>query len=693
MGEQTDSQTRGWWDGEMFRLLTKLDQTQLEDFFLHRYEPTPIFNPWGARSGYFPGSSERTARFALSAISKSSTPRLKNFRTTIDTVKIVVKEHENQKPNSPESKFAMLSRLRNLVRGSGLSWLDSVVAILDSAFERPPIWGTGGNEGSGSYTTAFLAAVIECILSDRWQASLSCSLWRTRPTRQSWDGSFFDQDHQKLGEVKGPFRQFLPGAKSTPWDLLLTFEGVLAVESGLTKRADVGDKKFLSSPFSFAPLGAGTGASSPRDEIEENQGRKKLGRGEQWFPLWSSPSTYREIRHLFREGRCSIGRRGARTPIDAAQAIRRLGSTSGITTFLRYGYLQRLNLTTHFAVPLGSLRVTESVKASLIDDLSGWWERVHKLILQKNLPEKLIHTERRLSEAIFSALTHDNHPKRWQAVLRAAVAVESLQATGTAINVGPIPELRPEWIHAIDDGSPEVRLALALGSAHAYDQEGARDTVRHHWLPLKAGGRRFLAEENRLVRDPRVVMFGRDTLRDLSALVQRRLIESSQRGQRRSRLLCAPGCGADLADLAQFVDNLLDIDKIFELARALMAVRWQQWDRSRRPGAQGSFAHPVEGWLAIRLCCLPWPLYDDRDIPADQRIVRLLSGGKSSQAIDLAISRLRIVSLRPPLTAGWTDTKSSLLWAAALAFPISKRSARRAANILDPSIQRKEVTK
>ena len=96
---------------------------------------------------------------------------------------------------------------------------------------------------------------------------------------------------------------------------------------------------------------------------------------------------------------------------------------------------------------------------------------------------------------------------------------------------------------------------------------------------------------------------------------------------------------------------------------------------------------PEETWLAVRLACLPWPLTRDKDIPADPRIVRLLTSGDASRAIEIACARLRSVGIRPPLQAGVTDPASARLWAAALAFPINRGSALRAAAILDPSMK------
>lgn len=694
VGEQADTQARGWWDGERFCLMTKLSKGELEAFFLERYEPTPIFNPWGGRSGYYAGSPEKTARNALAVIEESTSDRLSNFRAAICLIRTAIQEGGGDKPDSEASKTTMISRIRLRLRGAGSDWLDTVLADLGSSYRGPAILGTGGNEGSGSYTAAFLAAVVECVVRKTWNSAIASSLWSDGSDRDSWDGSFQPPTKDgvkkpKKEAVAGPFRQFLPGGDGSPWDLLLAFEGAIVIQSGVARRSNTDQHRFMTSPFYFAPLGMGAGSSSEMDEYVLNKGRKNPGRGEQWFPLWSTPSTFAEIQRLFREGRCSAGRRAAKNPLDAARAICGLGASRGISSFLRYGYLQRDNLATHFAVPLGRIQVRENSTARLVDDLSGWLDRVHRLARKKNAPARLGLAHRRLADAVFAALTHDYTPDRWQAILLAAADIEALQATGTAIDAGPIPSLRPEWGAAVDDGSAEVRLALALGSGAAgYTQEGRPiDPIRSHWLPLERGARRFKTAEKRLVNDPRVVAAGRDPIRDLSALVERRLIESVMKGQRRSKLVAAAGCGARLEDIARLLNGSLDLDKLIGLARAFMAIRWDQWSRDHWLSSQQSAEVPEECWLAVRLACLPWPLTRDKDIPADSRVVRLLSGAEGSRAIEIARARLRSVGIRPPMQAGVTGPASARLWAAALAFPITRGSALRAAAILDPSMK------
>jgi CRISPR-associated protein Csx17 len=279
-------------------------------------------------------------------------------------------------------------------------------------------------------------------------------------------------------------------------------------------------------------------------------------------------------------------------------------------------------------------------------------------------------------------------PQRWQAILLAAAEIDALQATGTGFKAGVLYGLKPEWVKAVHDGTPEFRLALALGSAAAsYFQGQPRDPVRHHFLPLQEKNpRRFKTAENTLIRDPRVVASGRDPLRDLAAIVERRLIEATQQGQRRSRLVAAAGCGARLDDLARFLSGTVDVDRLFGLARAFMAIRWNQWSPEHLPPSTPLTEMPEESWLALRLCCLPFAIDEMHDIPADERIVRLLISGDAVRALGIARQRLRSVGIRPPLYAGVTDPATARRWAAALAFPIHRIAAQYAAAILDPSL-------
>jgi CRISPR-associated protein Csx17 len=182
-------------------------------------------------------------------------------------------------------------------------------------------------------------------------------------------------------------------------------------------------------------------------------------------------------------------------------------------------------------------------------------------------------------------------------------------------------------------------------------------------------------------------MMGRDAVADCAAIVERRMIEAGMQGQRRLPLVAAPGCGARLSDLASLLAGNVDLDRVVDLARALMAVRWDLWAGAPREGVVTAGDMPPEGWLALRLTCLPWPLPPDRKIPAERGIVQRLLSGDSAGAISVALARLRSVGVRPPLQAGVTDGQSARLWAAALVFPIDSGAAFRAAAALDPRLK------
>lgn len=668
LAEQKDDDVRGWWEDEHFCLLTALDRDEIQQFLLEDYAPTPAFNPWGARSGFYPGSSESTARSALLKLESSDSPRLAALRAAIRDVRLAIECAGGRKPETDETKTSLIGDIRRRVRGSSSDWLDAVMALVGEDYRTPALMGTGGNEGSGSYTSNYLAAVVDCLLDRSCDHSLGLFASSTRNQVEAipsyaWGGSFL---------------QLLPDREGSAWDLLLAIEGAVLFRSAVVVRSSAQRSmdRFLSSPFYFAPHALGSGSGAPIDEFSLNKGRRNAGRGEQWFPIWQRPARLPEIKVLLAEGRCSVGQRRASRPLDAARAIGRLGVATGVTSFVRYGYLQRNNQATHLAVPLGRVLVSQRGRAQLIDDLAPWLDRLHRHARGKGAPERLSMVERGLADAAFAALTHDDSPDRWQSILLAAVAVEKVQATGSGIEAGPIPPLGPEWLAATADGSPTWRLARALGSAAAgYDRRGRpHDSVRRHWLPLAPGARRFHLHEGQLARDPGVVATGRDAIADLAALVERRLIEAAQEGSRQLSLAAARGCDAHPADLALLLAGEVNVAHLSALARAFMAIRWERWRPSHsEPVPKGSW--PDEAWMALRLAHLPWPLEDGRVIRTDETIVRRLRAGDGAAAVDAALQRLRAAGLHPPLYGACSDPATARLWAAALALPVSRASA------------------
>jgi CRISPR-associated protein Csx17 len=686
VAEQADPQARGWWEVDQFRLATQLDRKELETFFLTRYEPTPIFNPWGARSGFYSRSSEKSARSVLTAIEKTSDPRFSSYKLTVETVRHVIGDAVGGvKPKDDDIERLILA-LRNTVRGKSYMWIDSVAAVVKAESEKgiafPALFGTGGSEGSGSYTSAYMAAIEQCLLLHKWDHAISGAMFGDNAVPGcDWD--------QSMG-------QFMPSGAATPWDLLFAFEGACVVRSAVTSRGTTANNpRWVSSPFFVAPTSHGYVSGAELDEYALNKGKRMPGRGEQWFPLWNQPMLCDEMSQMFVEGRAVTKRSTANDGWSMVRAVSSLGVRRGIREFVRFGYQQRNNLATHFAVPLGRFRVPDrnSPRLSCLDDLDAWLPRLRHWARDNNAPSRLKLAERRLADALFAVVQHPDEPNRWQSVLLALAEVEAVQVTGSGYRTGPVPKLRPEWVEAANDDTAEFRLALSFAlQARAFSRDTGMplDPIRRHWLPLDQDKPWKFAttgtgSQTRLQTGSDAVIQGRRGIDDAVAMVGRRMIEGAQRGERRLPLQAATRAAAHPTDLGALIAGAVDMDRTLALGRALMAldrVLWpQQFISLSRPQHT---EWPDDAWFAIRLAMLPWPLPDGRRIGVDPAILRRLESGDAATAVELALRRLRAAGIHPTVRVASISPETARLWAAALAFPISQHTATAFVRRLDP---------
>lgn len=670
VAEQLDPRARGWWQGERFVLASEKTEEELVRFFLESYAPTPMFNPWGARSGFYSGSSESTSRQMLERIVSSGAARFSEFAgAAAATRDVLAAVTRGKKPEDEEGggKTEVVLALKANLRRSSAEWLAAVVAVVDASnkgLQQPALLGTGGSEGSGSYTAAYMKALNECLLDRRWDTALGQALYGNVPApNQEWSESF---------------GQFLPSGVGSPWDLLLAFEGACTLRSSVVKRSEAAGDRWVSSPFFVSPSGAGAPSAARLDEFALNKGKELPGRGEQWFPLWSAPATAEDVSHLFRDGRALAGRTRPDSTLSMAKAIAQRGVARGIRQFVRYGYLQRNNLATHFAVPLGRFIVPDHLEPSLacLDDLDMWLRRLRREARSDKAPARLVVAERRLSDALLSVTQHADEPARWQFALLRMADIEAMQIHGAGSKAGPIPKLRPAWARVADDGSAEIRLALAFALQRVQGPDGRQaHGMRRHWR----------ASDEPSDRNARV-MQARDGVEDAIAVVARQLLEAQGTGLRRLSLV--PGCGvaASLHDLARLVAGQVDLDRCLALSRAFMALDAAACRRQPPSvGAAPPADWPDDAWIAIRLAMLPWPLPEGRDPGCDPAILRRLQSGDAVGAVELAARRLCVAGVHCPVSAVLADAGLAARYAAALAFPITRRTAARLAERLHPS--------
>lgn len=724
VAEQADPQARGWWEGERFCLTSTLDRQQLLSFFLNDYSPTSFASPWNRGSGFYATKDGMVAAFEGSTATRFDRTRegiaasrnLLGDLTAADQKVRAIKEQTKIKGLSklqrkklrddPEYKKQLaeaerrfgklkkelLPQIRRTWRGSHLEWMGAAV-VLNSEGEPkyPSLLGTGGTDGNLDFTYNFLAR-----LSELFDPSANMGPPRV-DTEKRFTAAIWGNvaDGYEGGNAVG---QFLPGmaggANSSNGpdaesllnsaDFVLMMEGCVLFSANATRRMDAAGQSRAAAPFAVSAQSAGYMSASDSDE--------KNRRGEQWMPLWSNPVTLGELRRLLSEGRAQVGTRQVKEPLDLARAVAGLGIARGIGAFQRFGYIERNGQST-LAVPLGRFRVPDFAqpRLSCLDDLEAWLTRLRRVARDANAPSRLRDVERRLSDSLFCLVESTNDAARWCNGLLLMQEVEGIMATGSGFRAGPVPPLRPEWVAAADDGSPEFRLAVscALQRWGQKSHNPAADTVRRHWLPLAKG--RFRTSgglgQARLQVTPEVVMHGRDGMADAIALVERRLVEAEQEGERRLPLSAANHAGATASDLALLVAGSVDLDRAMALARAFMAVdRWKWFQLPQKLSAPEGVDYPDDSWLVIRLAMLPYPLPDGRCIGTDPAILRRLGSGDASAALVLANQRLRAAGINATVRTAAVTTQTARLWAAALAFPISKHTAADFLRRIDPHV-------
>ena len=724
VSEQADHEARAWWEEDRFRLATGLGQDELLQFFLAQYSPTPMLAPWNGASGFFKTWDKNNKRFrnsrnfdTVQQIRQTTDPRWAPFRAAlveatnaIDDVTSptnVAKLTDNERgkllliPNDGGSVTQAAHKDRDKLRIQATMqrvlsrepFYRSAIIDVGDKCAYPSIWGSGGNDGAMDFSARYMQNLLLVIDTDRHRSGeLLLSALAGNNVKSLLKGS------------AGKVGQFLPGGAGgansiqgygdqndtllNPWDFVLMLEGAVCLTSHVSRQSGSGSSA-AAAPFAVRAHGVAYSSSSVDDES---------ARGEQWMPLWSRPSTQAELRRLLAEGRAQLGARSVREPLDLARAVQRLGTARGIRAFQRYGYIER-NGQSNLAVPLGRFEVAERPSGHLacLDDLDSWLRRLRREARNPNAPKHLGATEKRLADALFAVSARSDDKGLWQGVLLRLADVEQTMAQGSGFGAGPVPPLRPEWATASDDGTAEFRLARAF----ALQARGFRgidrtpvDPIRRHWLPLDEG--RFATTGTgsaaKLDNPPAVVAHGQRGVADAIALVERRLVEGAQRGERHLPLRAAPGAAAGMADIAQLVAGNVDLDRTLALSRALMAMnRAARADDSIRIEAppEEDMDWPDDAWLAIRLCALPWPLPTpngfELDMGTDPTLVRLLAAGNGGAAFELAARRLGAAGVRCTVRVAAASPDTTRLWAAALAFPITQSTARRLLRRLDPN--------
>ncbi|MBL8716430.1 MAG: type I-U CRISPR-associated protein Csx17 [Myxococcales bacterium] len=715
VSEQRDPEARGFWKDEAFWLATKLSREALLTFFLDEYAPTPILSPWNGGSGFYfreekskdkdpsTGKLMKTgvrnaptaATRALEQLLGSTSPRFAKYADCARIAKLLLSERGFESAPGEFEKAALIAAFRSRVLASGLVWVDASVTSMGDEFSCAPMTGSGGNDGNEDFSKNFLVRVLgllESGASNRRSLLEQCLFGgAVAGAHDVAAGQFSPGGNAGVNAGAG----FEGSAVSNGWDYVFAIEGSILFAGAASRRLE---SCASGAAFPFAvrvdPVGYGSAADADRDD----------SRAEIWLPLWERASSHAEASALLAEGRARLDRADAQRTTEVARAVAALGTSRGVTAFERTAFFTR-NGNMHYSVAVGRWPVSSQPHEQLLDDVERWVSQLRKFSRDRFAPKSVTAAARRIDEAMLAVCRAGGDARRWQALLLALGRAEQAllgspqKAADPIRQLAPLPPLRPAWLLAIDDGSAELRLAIALASQDVVLRDHGAPVslnVRAHWMPVdrsraprfahaSRGAARFATDGGGLASDPDVVCGGDDLERDCIRLVRRRVQLAPGLAARGLGLLGARGAEASLGDVAAFLAGQVDDARVLALARPLMAIQWWEHELPSLTAAVGAATDVLDAAYAVaRLAHLSSPLSrgEPLTIPLDPEPVARFAAGDLAGALEVCLRRLRASGLRPLVRHLVGDARAARRLAASLAFPIRPTDLRRCADFV-----------
>ncbi|WP_298274831.1 hypothetical protein [Ferroplasma sp.] len=156
LGKKYDEVKAYWKDDILHLSLPFNSYDEITDFFLDKYEPTPIVSPWNNGSGF---KNPKRELDNLKNYDKNDAhyPRLKNYINVIMKAESIVKSREINKNLTDKEKKSEIVRLcRNSLPEETVKWIDAALILDNDCVSKfTQILTTGGNEGNLDYSILF----------------------------------------------------------------------------------------------------------------------------------------------------------------------------------------------------------------------------------------------------------------------------------------------------------------------------------------------------------------------------------------------------------------------------------------------------------------------------------------------------------------------------------------------------------
>ena len=671
--------TRAAWRNESLLLQTPLTRGEMEQFFLHDYQPTPVMAPWNGGSGFY--FQERKSKDKDSTTNKklklgirdqptaatktvdsilaSKSARLMSYRKALTLGRVIIKQYDLvESPDNGKPKDDLVRSLRGILPDNCLEWLDASLLVAGESTQFPPLLGTGGNDGNLDFTSNFMQRLIDVIGTTEESLPPQSADW----LRMSLFGK------PAPGLVARNIGQFSPGqaggpnatvgfdadAIINPWDFVLMIEGVLLFAAAAVRRNADDPYGVLSYPFTVRAVGAGAGNIASDDRDGKKSGKKLIARGELWMPLWNKPTSYVEIRALLSEGRVALGRKPARDALDFIRAIHHLGGYRGVRGFQRYSLLKRSG-DSYLAIPSGRIEIADEPPVNLLDELdqNNWLEKFRGFAQGEKNANRFQALRRRLENAFFDFSGKESSPTETQAILTLLGEIQSALASSNKVreSVNPLPRLSEQWVQHANDHTPAFRIALALAGLRGNDTLPL--PLRAQLFPAHPLNNKWIEEANKDAKDAyRGIRICTGTAGSLPHLLRElldRRLWLAEKLEMKDKPLGSPA-GATLEDIVAFLQNDNMDQRIAALLPGLSLCNIPKEDD--HSGGNGSLP---AAFALLKLCLTPdsilrslSALGQDKHLPLPVgMLAQLASGHEPERAVLTAWRRLHASGLKP----------------------------------------------
>ncbi len=656
---QKDQAARGFWnEDDNFVLVTKFTKEEIVEFFLNEYKPSPMSDPWNGGSGFYKREDKATgmrtkptkATMIVDEIISSKGNRLEQLRDLLTMTRSILSGLGYTSSPSGDAKTELLSSLRSSLPDKALDWLDASTVLGDSP-SYPALLGTGGNDGNLDFANNYYQRLFDVFAFDTGEPTPFSQIWLDSTlggkaisglTRGAAIGQFNPGSSGGLNSTAG----FDDQSVVNPWEYILMIEGALVFASAAVRRLDSDGNSTYSSPFAVRPNRAAYSGKSESEKI----------RAEIWFPLWRGSSSYKEIYHLFAEGRATVKRRKARDSLDIAIAVATMGVDRGISDFERYSFIER-NGNNYFATSLGRFKVQYNAEADILEELHNWLRNI------RTGPGSVRSAAAKLEEQMIQFCRTGGKAGLRNLLISAgaserALINSSLWSSDKSYSK-PLLLTDRRWLFDNYDGSVEYRLAAALAACRI-DGFGS---IRMYCEPIELRGKypKFKKETRLYVKHNELF------LNTLGAVMKKILRTTAQKGNRyypvQSRV------SASSEDVSAFINGEVSDDKLMRLFNGLLLFDWYSfkdelpWDLINNSRISGV-------WATLKLAHSPYTINETK-IPLETSIQNLAYGGNLNKATEKAARRLLGSGVPTVVNSAGGSAQLSKRMAAALLFPLS----------------------